>query len=123
MRAALHTAYGPADLLQVTDVEKPVPKQQQVLIKIRATMVSTGDCNIRNLTFVPHSMPEDASLAIKPAPLSWEDAVAIPFGANTALYYLRDVGKVRAGQELLVLGASGSIGTAAVQLGKHFGAA
>jgi NADPH:quinone reductase-like Zn-dependent oxidoreductase len=182
VRAALHTAYGPADLLQVTDVEKPVPKQQQVLIKIRATTVSTGDCNIRNLTFVPHSMApmaklmfgigkpwrrrilgtqlageveavgqnvtrfkvgdrvfastgmaggghaqyaclrEDASLAIKPASLSWEDAVAIPFGANTALYYLRDLGKIRAGQELLVVGASGSIGTAAVQLAKHFGA-
>ncbi len=182
MRAALHTAYGPADLLQVTEVAKPVPTHHQVLIKIRATTVSTGDCNIRNLTFVPHSMapmaklmfgigkpwrkcilgtqlageveavgqsvtrfkvgdrvfastgmaggghaqyaclPENASLAIKPAPLSWEDAVAIPFGANTALYYLRDLGKVRAGQELLVVGASGSIGTAAVQLGKHFGA-
>src|SRR6185503_3963193 len=50
------------------------------------------------------------------------EAVAIPFGANTALYYLRDLGKIRAGQELLIIGASGSIGSAAVQLAKHFGA-
>ena len=66
--------------------------------------------------------PENGPLAIKPDSLSWEEAVAIPFGANTALYYLRDLGKIRAGQELLIIGASGSIGSAAVQLAKHFGA-
>src|SRR4029079_12096049 len=54
--------------------------------------------------------------------LSWEQAVALPFGANTALYYLRDLGKIRAGQELLIIGASGAIGSAGVQLAKHFGA-
>ena len=182
MRAALHTAYGPASLLQVTDVEKPLPAAHQVLIKIRATTVSTGDCNVRNFTFVPRSMapvarlmfgirkpwrprilgtqlageveavgklvtrfkignrivastgmaagghaqyaclPEDGTLAIKPERLSWEEAVAIPFGADAALYYLRDLAKIQPGQALLVVGASGSIGTAAVQLGKHFGA-
>jgi NADPH:quinone reductase-like Zn-dependent oxidoreductase len=67
-------------------------------------------------------MPEDGSLAIKPKRLSWEEAVAVPFGANTALYYLGDLGKIQAGQELLIVGASGSIGTAGVQLAKHFGA-
>jgi NADPH:quinone reductase-like Zn-dependent oxidoreductase len=182
LKAALHSAYGPADLLHVADVEKPVPKEHQVLIKIRATTVSSGDCNVRNLTFVPKSMApiaklmfgigkpwrkrilgtqlageveavgpnvtrfkagdrvfgstgmaggghaqyacmaEDGSLAIKPERLSWEEAVAIPFGANTALYYLRDLGKIQAGQKLLIVGASGSIGTAGVQLAKHFGA-
>jgi NADPH2:quinone reductase len=61
-------------------------------------------------------------LAIKPDSLSWEEAVAIPFGANTALYYLRDLGEIQAGQKLLILGASGSIGSAGVQLAKHFGA-
>jgi NADPH:quinone reductase-like Zn-dependent oxidoreductase len=166
----------------VAEVEKPVPKAHQVLIKIRATTVSSGDCNVRNLTFVPKSLApiarlmfgigkpwrkrilgtqlageveavghnvtrfkagdrvfastgmaggghaqyaclsEEGSLAIKPARLSWEDAVAIPFGANTALYYLRDLGKIQAGQDLLIVGASGSIGTAGVQLAKHFGA-
>jgi NADPH:quinone reductase-like Zn-dependent oxidoreductase len=48
--------------------------------------------------------------------------VAIPFGANTALYFLRDLGRIQAGQELLIIGASGSIGSAGVQLAKHFGA-
>jgi NADPH2:quinone reductase len=54
--------------------------------------------------------------------LSWEEAVAIPFGADAALFYLRDLGRIHAGQRLLIVGASGSIGTAAVQLAKHFGA-
>ena len=61
-------------------------------------------------------------MAIKPDSLSWEEAVAIPFGANTALYYLRDLGKIQDGHTLLIIGASGSIGSAGVQLGKHFGA-
>jgi NADPH:quinone reductase-like Zn-dependent oxidoreductase len=67
-------------------------------------------------------LPEKGALAIKPDSLSWEEAVAIPFGANTALYYLRDLGKIRAGQELLIIGGSGSIGSAGVQLAKHLGA-
>ena len=158
------------------EVDKPAPKDNEVLIKIHATTVSSGDCNQRNFTFVSKSMlpiaklvfgigkpwkrrilgtelageveragkgvkrfktgdrivastgmaggghaqyaclPENGALAIKPASLNWEEAVAIPFGANTALYFLRDLGKIRAGQELLIIGASGSIGTAAVQL-------
>jgi NADPH:quinone reductase-like Zn-dependent oxidoreductase len=61
-------------------------------------------------------------VALKPDSLSWEQAVAIPFGANTALYFLRDLGKIRAGQDLLIIGASGAIGSAGVQLAKHFGA-
>jgi NADPH:quinone reductase-like Zn-dependent oxidoreductase len=67
-------------------------------------------------------LPEDGALALKPALLSWEEAVAIPFGANTALYFLRELGKIQAGQDLLIIGASGSIGSAGVQLAKHFGA-
>lgn len=53
MRAIIHTKYGPPDELQLKEVEKPVPKRGEVLIKIRATTVTTSDCNIRNLTFVP----------------------------------------------------------------------
>ena len=67
-------------------------------------------------------LPETGALAIKLDSLSWEEAVAIPFGANTALYFLRDLGNIRAGQDVLIIGASGSIGSAAVQLAKHFGA-
>ena len=55
-------------------------------------------------------LPDKGALAIKPDSLSWEEAVAIPFGANTALYYLRDVGKIQAGHKPLIIGASGSIG-------------
>jgi NADPH:quinone reductase-like Zn-dependent oxidoreductase len=182
MKAILHTQYGPPDLLQFKEVDKPAPKDNEVLIKIHATTVSTGDCNVRNFTFVTKSMrpiaklmfgigkpwkervlgtelagevegtgkdikkfkagdrvvastgmaggghaqyaclPEKGALAIKPDSLSWEEAVAIPFGPNTALYFLRDLGKIQVGQELLIIGASGSIGSAGVQLGKHFGA-
>jgi NADPH:quinone reductase-like Zn-dependent oxidoreductase len=65
---------------------------------------------------------EDGAVALKSDSLNWEQAVAIPFGANTALYFLRDLGKIQAGQELLIIGASGSIGSAGVQLAKHCGA-
>ena len=182
MKAILHTQYGAPDLLQLKEVDKPAPKDNEVLIAIHATTVSTGDCNVRNFTFVTKSMlpiaklmfgigkpwkarvlgtelagevervgkdvtrfktgdrvvastgaaggghaqyaclPETGAVAIKPDSLSWEQAVAIPFGANTALYFLRDLGKIRAGQDLLIIGASGAIGSAGVQLAKHFGA-
>jgi NADPH:quinone reductase-like Zn-dependent oxidoreductase len=182
VKAILHSQYGTPDLLQCKEIDKPIPKDSEVLIAIHATTVSTGDCNVRNFTFVTKSMrpiaklmfgigkpwkprvlgtelagkiesvgkdvkrfkpgdqivastgmaggghaqyaclPEKGALAIKPASLSWEEAVAIPFGANTALYFLRDLGKIQAGQELLIIGASGSIGSAGVQLAKHFGA-
>ena len=182
MKAILHTQYGPPDLLQLTEVQKPTPKANEVLIVIHATTVSTADCNMRNFTFVTKSMrpiaklmfgirkpwkprvlgtelagevqqvgkevtrfktgdrvvaspgaaggghaeyaclPEAGAMAVIPHSLSWEQAVAIPFGANTALYFLRDLGKIRAGQDLLIVGASGAIGSAGVQIGKHFGA-
>lgn len=182
MKAILHTHYGPPDRLQLEEVETPTPKDNEILIAIQATTVSTGDCNVRNFTFVTKSMlpiaklmfgirrpwkprvlgtelagevervgkavtrfkagdrvvastgaaggghaqyaclSETAAVAIKPDSLSWEQAVAIPFGANTALYFLRDLGKLRAGQDVLIIGASGAIGSAAVQLAKHFGA-
>ncbi len=182
MKAILHSQYGSPDLLQFKEVERPAPKDNEVLIAIHATTVSTGDCNVRNFTFVTKSMrpiaklmfgigkpwkarilgtelagevagagqnvtrfqngdrvvastgmaggghaqyaclPETGAVVIKPDSQSWEEAVAIPFGANTALYYLRDLGKIQAGQDVVIIGASGAIGSAAVQLAKHFGA-
>jgi NADPH:quinone reductase-like Zn-dependent oxidoreductase len=182
VKAILHSQYGASDLLHLAETDKPAPKDNEVLIAIYATTVSTGDCNMRNFTFVTRSMlpfaklmfgigkpwktrvlgtelagevestgkdvkrfkkgdaivastgmaggghaqyvclPENGALARKPESLTWEEAVAVPFGANTALYFLRNLGKIQAGQEVLIIGASGSIGSAAVQLAKYFGA-
>src|SRR5688500_533573 len=174
VKAIVHSQYGAPDLLQFKEVDKPTPKDNEVLVAIHATTVSTGDCNMRNFTFVTRSMlpfaklmfgigkpwkarvlgtelagevesvgkdvkrfkkgdaivastgiaggghaqyvclPEKGALALKSESLTWEEAVAIPFGANTALYFLRNLGKIQAGQEVLIIGASGSIGSAAV---------
>ena len=180
MKAILHTKYGPPDELELKEVEKPVPKEDEILIKIHATTVTTSDCNIRNLTFVPklfhlptrmqlgfikpknnilgfdlagdieavgkdvtrfkigdqvfgttepaygaHAeyicLPEDGVLTNKPANMTYEEAATIPM-ANTALHFIRDMGNVQAGQEVLINGASGGIGTFAVQLAKYYGA-
>ncbi len=181
MKAIVHTKYGPPDELQLKEVEKPVPKDNEVLIKIHATTVTTSDCNVRNFTFVPklfllparlmfgvfkprinilgidlageieavgkdvkrfkegdqvfgspgkalgaHAeytcVPEDGVLTIKPVNMAWEEAAAVFLGAHTALFYLRDMGNIQAGQKILIYGASGAIGTFAVQLTKYFGA-
>jgi NADPH:quinone reductase-like Zn-dependent oxidoreductase len=181
MKAILHTRYGPPDELQLTEVEKPVPGDKEILIRTHATTVTTSDCNIRNFTFVPKSfvgiarmmfgsktpkinilgmdlageveaagkdvkkfkigdhvfgtpksghgahaeyicLPENGFVTKKPGNISWGEAAAIPLAGNTALYYIRDLGKIRAGQKILIIGASGGIGTFAVQLAKYYGA-
>jgi len=182
MKAILHTRFGPPDELQLKEVKKPVPKDNEVLIKVRATTVTSTDCNVRNFTFVPgvfqlparlfmfgvfkprinilgidlageieavgknverfkkgdhvfgtpgmnfgaHAeytcVPEDGVLTIKPANMAWEEAASIFLGASTALFYLRNKGSIQAGYKTLIYGASGAIGTYAVQLAKYFGA-
>lgn len=67
-------------------------------------------------------LPQDGAIALKPDNLTYKEAATIPFGALTALYFLRDLGKVQPGQKVLVYGASGSVGTAAVQIAKYLGA-
>jgi len=181
MKAIVHTKYGSPDELQLKEVRKPVPKDNEVLIKIHATSVTTTDCNARNFTFVPKSfmffarimfgfrkprinilgidlageieavgknvnlfkvgdqvfgtseakfgnhseyscISEDGALVKKPTDMSWEEAAAIPVSGNTALYYIRDLGEIRSGQKILIHGASGAIGTYAVQIAKNYSA-
>lgn len=179
MRAAMCRAYGPPDVVRIEEVERPEPKSDEVLIRIRATTVSSGDWRIRSLS-VPRGMgfmvravfgfarprqpilgtelcgeivaagtevtdfrPGETVVAFpsfpngchaeyrtmrasdriirKPGRLSVEEAAAMCFGGATALDFLRDRAKLKAGEHLLVIGASGALGTAAVQLAKHFG--
>lgn len=182
MKAIVCTKYGSPDVLQLREVKKPVPKDNEVLVKVYATTVTIGDVFIRNgkhpdskfYTIMLHlvfglrkpkrkilgmelsgniesigknvklfksgeavfastfgakfgayteykCLPEDGILAIKPANISFGEAATIPGGGMTALNVLRK-GKVRKGNKVLIYGASGAVGTNAVQLAKYFGA-
>lgn len=181
MKAIVYTEYGSADVLKLTEIEKPTPQANEVLIKVHAATVTTGDVNMRGFTFVPPGFgplprlmfglngpkkqilgvevagvieavgqdvtafkpgdavfgidsahvgayaeyvcwPESAPLVIKPANMTYEEAASIPFGAGTALPFLRDKAKIKSGQKVLVIGASGGVGNYAVQLAKYYGA-
>ncbi len=172
MRAVVHDRYGPPDVLRLEEVERPVPKENEVLVRIHATTVNRSDCGWRSAKpffsriftglrrpkrrilgmelageveavgaavtefevgdhvfgvkgFGAHAefvcMPESAALAHKPAGMSFDEAAAVCDGASIAMACLRRADPLQ-GRSILIYGASGSIGTAAVQLAKHFGA-
>ena len=170
MKAIVYTKYGPPDVLQFKEVEKPTPNDGEILVKIQAASVNTLDLAMRgpflariitgglrkpkdprlgadiagrveavgtNVTqFQPGdevygaykggfaeyvSVPENR-VALKPANSSFEEAAAAPVGALTALHGLRDTGQIQPGQKVLIHGASGGVGTFAVQIAKAFGA-
>jgi NADPH:quinone reductase-like Zn-dependent oxidoreductase len=174
MRAVVHDRYGPPDVLRVEEVERPVPADDQVLVRVHATTVTRTDCAIRAARpflwrffagllrpkrrilgielagevervgaavtgfavgdhvfggsagrFGAHAeyvcVREGAALAHKPAGMTFEEAAAVSDGFVQAVSALR-TGELSEGQRILVYGASGSLGTAAVQLAKHVGA-
>ncbi|HEU4521425.1 MAG TPA: NAD(P)-dependent alcohol dehydrogenase [Thermoanaerobaculia bacterium] len=179
MKAIVYETYGSPAVLQLKELPKPEPKDNEVLIRTRATTVTAGDWRVRSLevpkgfrllsrlalgifrprqkilgselagtiesvgrsvtrfkvgdavfafpglkmgSYVEYKcMPEDGPLAAKPENLTFDEAAAISFGGTTALDFLRR-GKLKRGEKVLVNGASGAVGTAAVQLARHFGA-
>lgn len=175
MKAIVYNKYGPPDVLKLKEVEKPIPKDNQVLVKVYAASVNYGNLvllkgepflarfafgllkpkysipggdiagqveavGINVKQFQPGdevfgdlsgcgwggfaeyvSVPENV-LALKPANISFEEAAAVPMASVTALQGVRDKGKIQSGQKVLINGASGGVGTFAVQIAKSFGA-
>lgn len=180
MKAIICTKYGPPEVLQLKEVEKPSPKNNEVLIKIFATAVTASDCIVRGfkvpiIFWIPMAlavgfpkprqpilgivlagevesvgkdvktftkgdqvfgwdlfpafggyaeykcMPEEGMLVIKPTGVNYEEAAAVPYGGLLALHYLKK-GNIQSGQKILIYGASGAVGTSAVQLARYFGA-
>jgi NADPH:quinone reductase-like Zn-dependent oxidoreductase len=182
MKAVITTKYGAPEVLEIREVANPIPKKNEVLIKIRAIAVTSGDCRMRAFNppfwyfwlpmrlslgiFKPRKpiqgiwlsgeivekgtetkkfsigqqiyartldlqfganaeyicLPENSFIATKPKNLLYEEAVSIPFGALTAMFFLNIKTKIKSDDKLLVYGASGSVGIATVQLAKHHGA-
>lgn len=181
MKAVVYQQYGSPEVLTLSEIEKPSLKNYEILVKVHATSVTTGDVNLRNFVFVPHgfrlitrlvfginkpkkhvlgiefagevaavgsevskfkvgdavfgldgtnwgayaeykAVSQNVGVTHKPTNLSYDQAVAIPNGSLTALTFLSKLGKVQPGEKVLIVGASGSVGSAAVQIAKYLGA-
>lgn len=176
MKAIIYTKYGPPDVLQLKEIEKPAQKDNELLIKIHAASLNAADWHLlrakpflvrlmgmgllkpknkilgsdiagkveaigRNITqfqpgdevfgdifncglggYAEYVCATEDALVLKPAGITFEEAAAVPLAALTALHGLRDKGKIHPGQKVLINGASGGVGTFAVQLAKYFGA-
>ena len=179
MKAMVYERYGSPDVLELRDLAKPAPKDNEILIRTHVTTVTSGDCRVRSLN-VPagfglimrlvfgvsrpkqpilgtelagvvesvgkdvtkfkvgdavfafsdfamgcyaeyRCMSQDGAVALKPPILTYAEAAALSFGGTMALDFLRR-GKLQSGERVLINGASGGVGSAAVQLAKHFGA-
>src|SRR5665647_1608126 len=185
MKAIICTKYGPPEVLQIKEIEKPIPKDNEVRIKVIATTAHIGDTKIRRLepglgpvrdfffkpmmrimlgfkgprnkilgmelagdieavgkdvtlfktgdpifastefrmgAYVQYCcIPENGILALKPINMTYEEAAPVSNGGLTALFYLRKA-NIQKGQKVLIYGASGSVGTYAIQLARLFGA-
>jgi NADPH:quinone reductase-like Zn-dependent oxidoreductase len=175
MKAIVYTEYGSPDVLQFKDVEKPTPKDNEVLVKIHAASANPADWHTMRATpflarlvngffkpknprlgadvagrveavgqtvtqfqvgddvfgcmslnemssFAEYICAKEDALVLKPAKMTFEQAAAVPLAAFTALQGLRDKGQIQSGQKVLINGASGGVGTFAVQIAKSFGA-
>jgi NADPH:quinone reductase-like Zn-dependent oxidoreductase len=171
MKAIVYERYGSPDVLQLKEIEKPIPTEDRVLVKVRAASVNAFDWHMMrgkpflvrlsegllkpknqvlggdiagvveavgsevkefkpgdevfgtvSKGFAEYACPRERYLALKPTNLSFDEAAAVPMAALTALQGLRDKGRIQPGQKVLIDGASGGVGTFAVQIAKSFGA-
>ena len=179
MKVIIYEKYGSPEVLQIKEIEKPVPKENEILIKVYATTVTVADCRVRgfkvptsfwlparfalgffkpkqsvlggelsgviesvgkNVTkfkvgdevigFLGHrlgayadyvSLDESECITLKPENLSFEESAPLSFGGITALHFLKK-GNVKKNDKILIYGASGSVGTYAIQIAKYLGA-